>query len=250
MRRKIVHIDEEKCDGCGLCVPSCAEGAIQIVDGKARLVSEVYCDGLGACLGHCPQDAIRLEEREAKDFDEQAAHAHAKRLQSGGEGSCPTQACPGSSVQSLLNVLPASEQPGPPPHRLSAAKDGETGPAESGLRNWPVQLHLVPPRAAFLRDADLLLVADCVPVACAEFHRRFLRGNPVVIGCPKLDDGRAYVEKLAAIIAEAAIRSVKVVHMEVPCCSGVTSVVNQAIHLSEQKIPVEEITITINGNVK
>ncbi|NLX95001.1 MAG: 4Fe-4S binding protein [Rhodopirellula sp.] len=237
--RKIVHIDEEKCDGCGLCVPSCAEGAIQIVGGKARLVSDVYCDGLGACLGHCPQDAISMEDREADEFDEQAAHGHVRRLQSARQPQL-LGGCPGTAVQNLLNVLPTSR---PAPTRKSAE------PSTSALGNWPVQLHLVPPHAPFLRGADLLLVADCVPVACADFHQRFLKGKPVVIGCPKLDDGRAYVEKLAAILAQAAIRSLTVVHMEVPCCTGLVRIAEAAIAQAGSNVPLHDATISIRGEV-
>ncbi len=237
--RKIVHIDEEKCDGCGLCVPSCAEGAIQIVDGKARLVADVYCDGLGACLGHCPQDAISVEDREADEFDEQAAHRHVERLKSARK---PQRAggCPGTVVQSLLNVLPTTQP---------AAATANAEPSDSALGNWPVQLHLVPPHAPFLRDADLLLVADCVPFAYADFHERFLRGKPVVIGCPKLDDGRAYVEKLAAILAQAALRSLTVVHMEVPCCTGLVRIAEAAIALAGHRVPLEDVTISTRGQV-
>jgi Pyruvate/2-oxoacid:ferredoxin oxidoreductase delta subunit len=189
-KRKIVQIDESKCDGCGMCVPSCAEGAIQIVDSKARLVSDVYCDGLGACLGECPQGAIAIVERDAEPFDKPSALGH-----------------------------------------------------------WPIQLHLVPPQAPFLRDADLLLVADCVPFALADFHGRFLRGRPVLVGCPKLDDAEAYVAKLAAILKLASIRSLTVVHMEVPCCTGLVRIARAALAASGVEVPLEDVTISIRGKV-
>ena len=193
LARKIVYIDESKCDGCGQCVPSCAEGAIRIVDGKARLVSDLYCDGLGACLGHCPRDAISIVERDAAPFDEQAAHAHVAALRDAAPPNTARAGCPGSAVKNLrLDVLPNG------PAARFPSGDGRTPDSpKTQLANWPLQLHLVPPNAPFLRRADVLLVADCVPVAHPDFHRRFLTGTrPVVMGCPKLDDGRAYVQKL------------------------------------------------------
>lgn len=242
--RNIVEIDEAKCDGCGLCVPSCAEGAIQIVNRKARLVSDVYCDGLGACLGHCPQGAITIRQREADAFDEAAAHRHVQGMQ-----KAPTPAekphhhsgCPGMAVQNLLNVLPRTAPP------VCSADADESSP--SGLANWPIQLKLVPPGAPFLKNADLLLVADCVPAATADFHRRLLRGRPVVMGCPKLDDAHAYVDKLAAILNEASIRSLTVLHMEVPCCTGLVRIAEAAIMHSGRAIPMEDVTVSIRGRI-
>ncbi len=247
--RNIVEIDESKCNGCGLCVPSCAEGAIQIIHGKARLVSDVYCDGLGACLGHCPQNAIRVIQRDAADFDEEAARHHVQAVQSRPLASArqlPSRpsghgACPGSAVHNLLNLLPSKAASATRP------ASSEEGLRTSGLANWPVQLHLVPPQAPFLREADLLLVADCVPFAYPDFHARLLRRRPVVIGCPKLDDGGAYVQKLAAIIQQASIRSLTVVHMEVPCCTGLVRIAESALRLSGQSIPLEDVTISIDG---
>jgi ferredoxin len=237
-KRAIVEIDESKCDGCGLCVPSCAEGAIQIVGGKAKLVSDVYCDGLGACLGHCPHGAITVVQREAAPFDKTLA---------GGSllGESPV-ACPGSAPCSLkLNVLPiASRTPD------AIAQPGPTTGAEAGtsaLGHWPVQLHLVPPRAPFLREADLLLVADCVPVAMPDFHARLLRGHPVVIACPKLDDTRPHIEKLARMIAEAPLRSLTVVHMEVPCCSALMRLAEAARQASGRQIPLERVVVSVRG---
>lgn len=255
--RKIVEIDEAKCDGCGLCVPSCAEGAIQIIDGKARLVSDVYCDGLGACLGHCPQDAIRIVERPAEAFDEEAARQHVAGAAS---HSTPAKAqprpahggCPGAAMHDLrLNVMPARRPPALPVMPPTAA--GRSAPDEpsaaSGLANWPVQLHLAPPTAPYFQQADLLLVADCVPFACADFHARFLDGRPVVIGCPKLDDGSAYVDKLARILSESSVRSVTVVHMEVPCCTGLVRIARAAIALCGRPIPLHDATVSIRGQV-
>jgi Pyruvate/2-oxoacid:ferredoxin oxidoreductase delta subunit len=244
-KRNIVEIDEAKCDGCGLCVPSCAEGAIQIVDGKARLVSDVYCDGLGACLGTCPQDAIRIVQREAKPFDEHAARRHVQRAEPVGEGSAASAVCPGSAARDLrLATRPA----GPPQSAASGADQGADAPA-SALGNWPVQLRLVPPNAPFLRDSDLLLAADCVAFAYADFHRQFLQGRPVVIGCPKLDDAPAYVDKLADIVTQSSIRSITILHMEVPCCTGLVRIAAAAIAQSGRNIPLNDATISIRGEL-
>ena len=245
-RRKIVEIDEHKCNGCGLCVPACAEGAIRIVDGKARLVSDVYCDGLGACLGECPEGAIRIVEREAEAFDEEAARRHVAgekpRLASACAGGCP-----GTAARDLrLNVLSA---PGVATARRPAASQAAAGAEPSALGNWPIQLHLVPPHAPFLKGRDLLLVADCVPFALADFHRRMLPGRPVVIGCPKLDDVHAHVDKLAGVLATASPTSLTVVHMEVPCCTGLLRIAEAALARSGADVPLDEITVSIRGEV-
>lgn len=223
--RKIVRIDEERCNGCGQCVPACAEGAIQIVDGKARLVSDTYCDGLGACLGTCPLDAISIEERDAAAFDEAAVQVRAP-------APCPGGACPGQASRSLA--------PAPPP---------APGGAPSQLTNWPVQLKLVAPQAPCFRDADLLVAADCVAFALGDFHTRFLRGRPLVVGCPKLDAAALYVEKVAAILTEGGPASVTVVKMEVPCCSGLVSIVEAARERSGAAVPVRVVTVSIDGAV-
>jgi Pyruvate/2-oxoacid:ferredoxin oxidoreductase delta subunit len=244
--RKVIHIDEEKCDGCGECVTGCAEGAIAIIDGKARLVSETYCDGLGACLGECPQGAITMEEREAETFDEAKTREHLEGLRSrkSAPGPLPlafagAPQCPGSMAKSLGRQMTASE-PG----------DGiPIGSQPSELMNWPIQLTLVPPSAPYLRGADLLLVADCVPFACADFHQRFLRGKPVIIGCPKLDQAEFYVKKLAEIVRIAEPRSLSVVHMEVPCCSGLTRIAQYAIRMAESDTPLTDVTVGIGGEV-
>ena len=243
-RRKIIEIDEEKCDGCGQCATACAEGAIEIREGKARLVAESYCDGLGACLGECPQDAIRVIEREADAFSEELvserlAGSEAKR-------SLPTLSggCPGAVVQSLIQGQPVTSV------RSSegGAVGGELLPESPGLANWPIQLRLVPPNAPFLRGADLLLVADCVPFAMADFHR-LLHRRPVVIGCPKLDDGGAYVEKLSAMLAMSDVRSVTVVHMEVPCCTGLLRIAEAAVQRSSCDVPLKSMIVSIRGRV-
>lgn len=230
--RKIVRIDEEKCNGCGNCIPSCAEGALRIIDGKARLVSEVYCDGLGACLGNCPQDAISIEERPAAEFDEEAAMAHiAGSDQTAAEG----EGCASAAV-SELKVLGQTGQ-------------AVTSPRTSMLAHWPVQLALVPPNAPFFRDADLLLVGDCVPFSYADFHRDFIKDHAVVVACPKLDDAQAHLDKLTAVLRASDVKSLTVVHMEVPCCSGLLRIARLAIQGSGKNMPLKEVTVSARGDI-
>ena len=237
-RRNFVHIDQTKCDGCGKCISSCAEGAIQLIDGKARLVSDIYCDGLGACLGHCPQGAITIADREGEAFDERATSEHLARLELG--RSKPAEcACPSSAPQSF--TLPLVSPPASP------GEPGASGVGPSRLVNWPIQLHLVPPEAAFLRQADVVLVSDCVPFVYTNLHEEIVRGRPVLIGCPKLDDTAAYVEKLARILSIAQIRSLTIVRMEVPCCAGLTRIAAAAQKLAGQVVPTEEIVVTRRG---
>ncbi len=234
MIREIVKIDEKRCNGCGLCVPACAEGAIQIIDGKARLIADNLCDGLGACLGHCPQDAIIIENRQADAFDEEAVESH---LQGPEE---PHSAPAGGGCPSARVSVPADrEEPG-----VGA------GRRPSALRQWPVQMQLVPPSAPFLADADLLLAADCVPFAYADFHRDYLQGKTLLVGCPKLDDGQAYLEKLTAILRGNDIRGLTVLHMEVPCCSGLVMIARRAIAESGKTVPLETVRIGLQGDVK
>jgi Fe-S-cluster-containing hydrogenase component 2 len=238
MLRNIVKIDEEKCNGCGLCVPACAEGAIRIIDGKAKLVADNLCDGLGACLGDCPQGAITIEQREADAFDEEevkkvqektAARNAAKSHH--GHGGCPS---------SHMMKLESGEN--------KAADEG--GSRQSRLGTWPVQLSLVPPTAPFLDNSDLLLAADCVPFAYADFHRDFLQDKTLVIGCPKLDDGQVYLEKLTRMLQENTINSLTVIRMEVPCCSGLVAIARQALAASGKQISFETVTIGIKGDGK
>ncbi len=243
--RKIVKIDEEKCNGCGSCVPACAEGAIQIIDGKARLVAENLCDGLGACLGPCPMNAITIEEREAEEFDERAVEKHLKSI--GREPHKhehhetpktvvpPAGGCPGSRLMSFRND---EEKAGTFQEELTSA-----------LRQWPVQLHLLPVTAPFFADADLLLAADCVPLAYADFHRKFLKGKTVAMGCPKLDNVEHYLEKLTAIIKHNNLRSITVTHMEVPCCYGMVRLVEEALKRAGKKIPVQRVKIGVRGEI-
>jgi Pyruvate/2-oxoacid:ferredoxin oxidoreductase delta subunit len=254
MIREVVKIDEEKCNGCGVCVPACAEGAIRIVGGKAKLIADNLCDGLGACLGHCPQDAIVVERRDAEAFDEEAVSRHLGQSDAHAEnGAEPGGGCPSARVVSL--APPSSSPPGENlrPTSGSAGKEiAENPPAgrESQLRQWPVQMHLVPPTAPFLKDADLLLVADCVPFAYGGFHRDFLTGKALLIGCPKLDDGQAYLDKLTAILRQNVVRRLTVLHMEVPCCSGLVAIARRAIAASGSEVPLETIKIGIGGEVK
>jgi NAD-dependent dihydropyrimidine dehydrogenase PreA subunit len=245
MIRKIVTIDEEKCNGCALCVPACAEGAIKIVDGKARLAADNLCDGLGACLGDCPQDAIRIVEREADEFDEAAVEKHLESARPAAAPVAPRHdhhaaqhgGCPGSRVMSFA----AQKDQAP-------TEPGEREP--SRLAQWPVQLHLVPVNAPYLQGADLLIAADCVPFAYAGFHRDFLAGKALVIGCPKLDDNSFYLEKLTELFRTSDVKSVTVVRMEVPCCSGIVMVAKQALAASGKEIPFSEVTVGINGEIR
>ena len=231
--RNIVKIDEEKCNGCGQCVNACAEGAIEIINGKAKLVSEIYCDGLGACIGECPQDAITVEKREAPEFDEKATKEHLSKMQSASEPE--DFQCPATMAKTLREHA-----------QSSGISDTEV---PSRLSNWPVQLKLVPPTAPYLTAADLLLVADCVPFAMGDFHNRFLKNNTVLVGCPKLDDAQFYIEKLTDILKNNKISSLTVIHMEVPCCSGLTHIASQAVLQSSFRMPFEDITISLKGDV-
>jgi NAD-dependent dihydropyrimidine dehydrogenase PreA subunit len=236
--RKIVKIDEELCDGCGACVISCAEGALKIIDGKARLTSETYCDGLGACLGKCPQDAITVEDREAEDFDEAAA-AENVLVESAAEERAFS--CPSAGVKLF------ERQGGTAAPPVGVRDAG----VESRLTHWPVQLALVPPTAPFLKVADLVLTADCVPFAYAGFHRDFLGDNTaLLVACPKLDDFAAHQKKLTEILKQSGIKSLTVVHMEVPCCSGLVHMAKQAVLASGNVVPFRDITIGVKGERK
>lgn len=262
MLRKIVRIDEEKCDGCGECVPACAEGAIALVGGKARLSADVLCDGLGACLGECPRGAITIVERDAQAFDLEAVKTHllsmgervpaphptaasahasppprpARRLSVVADaGPAPQGGCPGSRPM----ALPRRSPPGAAP-----------GAAESRLAQWPVQLHLVPVSAPWLRGADLLVAADCVPFAYARFHDDLLAGRALVVGCPKLDDLDAYVEKLGQMCAANDLRSITVVRMEVPCCGGISMAARRALAASGSSTPLRDVIVSVDGTLR
>jgi len=276
IKRKVIKIDEEKCTGCGLCVPDCPEGALQIIDGKARLISDLFCDGLGACIGSCPEGAITIEEREAEPYDEakvmknivkagkNTIEAHLKHLRSHGEEDILKQAldylkdkgidfpagdyeerkenkhehfaCPGSAEMSWGNAAVKKEV-------LPAGKAG----IKSELRNWPVQIMLANPQAAYFRGADILVSADCVPFAFGNFHQEFVKDKIVLVGCPKLDDIEFYAEKLAQLFKEASPKSVTAAYMEVPCCWGLVKGVQEGIKKSGKKIPFYAVKIGIKG---
>ena len=249
MMRKIVKIDADKCNGCGLCVPACAEGAIKILNGKAVLAADNLCDGLGACLGECPQDAIQIIERDADEFDERAVAQHLQEIgrpplaadhAPAAPATAPhhphTGGCPGSRALSLT----------PPP----TAATGAVTHQPSQLRQWPVQLHLVPVTAPYLQGADLLIAADCVPFAYPNFHADLLAGKVVLIGCPKLDDNQFYLQKLTDLFRTAEIKSVTVARMEVPCCGGIAMVVRQAIAAAGKDISYHDVVIGIDGSKK
>lgn len=275
MKRKIIRIDADACNGCGQCLPNCPEGALQLIDGKARLVSDLFCDGLGACIGTCPLGAIHVEEREAAPYDEKqvmaniapqganvirahldhlAAHNEAVYLEqarqflreqgiplpeAGKAGAAEFQGCPGSQTH---------DRRGPETTGRAPATSPAAAPSE--LRTWPVQLQLLNPQASFFANADLLIAADCVPFAHASFHEDFVKGKIPVIFCPKLDrTGDQYLEKLTAILSQHPVRSLHVVHMEVPCCSGTTALAREALARSGKNIPLHDYTISIQGKL-
>lgn len=236
--RKIINIDEEKCNGCGQCVLDCAEGAIEIIDGKARLVGEIFCDGLGACLSGCPTGALTIEEREAEDFDEAAVHAmlEKKKAQAGKKPLVPLMEC-GCPSSHAMTMKPA---------RTATAGAALVG---SALGHWPVKLKLVQPHSPFLRGADLVLLADCAACAYPALHSDLLPGKAVVMGCPKFDDPAEYVKKLAAVLAEAKPKSLTVAIMEVPCCGGYAFAAKKALEESGIPVPTKVVTIARNGEI-
>jgi NAD-dependent dihydropyrimidine dehydrogenase PreA subunit len=233
--RKIIQIDESRCNGCGDCVDSCAEGALAVVNGKARLVKEKYCDGLAACLKECPQGALKIVEREADQFDEEAAVLHVEAQQKAKQGAAC--ACPGSAVRQFEKTA-----------GLAAAEAGDR--QESTLTHWPVQLTLVPPGAKFLQGSDVLLTAHCVPVSYPNLHRDFLGDHSILIACPKLDDAEAHLAKLTEILQKTNIKSLTVLRMEVPCCSGLSRIARLAIAESGKEIPFKEVVIGTRGEIK
>ena len=239
MKRKIIKIDEEKCTGCGLCVPNCQEEAIKIVDGKARLVNDVYCDGLGACLGECPEGALSLEEREADPFDEKTVMENIVR---GKRPAAPhglgivsqsPLGCPGSAHVTLERKTPV-----------------DTGARQSELTHWPIQLHLVNPSAEFFRGKDVVLAADCVAYSLADFHERFLKGRSLTIACPKLDEGQdVYIEKIRQLADEAKINTLTVIMMQVPCCRGLLQIAQAALQRAKRKVPLKAVIVSTQGEV-
>ena len=249
--RQIIEIDEDLCDGCGDCVSACAEGAIKLIDGKAKLISDTYCDGLGACLGDCHVGAIKIIERDADGFDEEAVEVHLTKI---GRGHEPA---PGQRPLNVINPIMTGGGGGCPGSRAQTLQPapimgkGEVPPAASQLAHWPIQLHLVPPTAPFFQGADVLLAADCVPFAVGDFHQRYLAGHSLAIACPKLDHNQEiYLEKLVAMIETAEIASMHVMVMEVPCCSGLVRLVDEARKRASRQIPIKCTVIGTDGGVR
>lgn len=278
MKRKIIEIDEELCNGCGLCIPNCHEGALQIIDGKARLISDLFCDGLGACLGHCPEGAIEIIERDAEPYDEKKVMeilvtkgrntilAHLEHLRDHKEEEFLKQAveyikennidmsnekhdeqhasacgCPGSMAR---DFRAEAEKP------VIAATLSEPLNTPSELRQWPVQLHLLNPQASYFKNADVVLAADCAAFAMGDFHSRYLKNKTLAIACPKLDSNQqSYLDKLVAMINDSKINSLTVVRMEVPCCGGLTRMAQMAVANASRKIPIKQAVISASGDV-
>jgi ferredoxin len=309
VKRQIIKIDEDTCTGCGDCIPNCPEGALQIIDDKARIISDLFCDGLGACIGHCPVDAISIEEREAEEYSERKVmenvvkqgpnviEAHLSHLHDHGQteyfnqaveylkennfavpnisgaakedpapasdpvpAKGPVHACPGSAVMDLRNESQGDTLAcGCPSSTVMDLKTEEELCEEevaqvapmgvSELRQWPVQIMLVPPSAPYLQNAELLIAADCVPFAYPDFHRKFLKGKILLVGCPKLDDAEFYVKKLQQMFEMNDIKSITIAHMEVPCCFGLIKIINQAVGQSGKNIPIKGFTIGVKGDV-
>ncbi|MDO8535455.1 MAG: 4Fe-4S binding protein [Candidatus Omnitrophota bacterium] len=271
-KRKIIKIDEEKCNGCGQCIPNCPEGALQVIDGKARLISDLFCDGLGACIGHCPEGAIAIEERDAEKYDEKKVMdnivkqgkntiiAHLKHLKEHNEFGYLKEAMDYLVTKGIkvrpgdLMDTPCAGSGGCPGSRVvdsrkkNMVKEGSLDRKNSSrLDTWPVQLKLVPAFAPFLNGADILIAADCVPFAYADFHDDLLKGKVLLVGCPKLDDVSYYKEKISQILANNDIKSVTYAHMEVPCCFGLMGVIQSAIADSGKNVPFHDIMISIKG---
>ncbi len=282
MKRKIVQIDEEKCNGCGLCIPECQEGALQIIDDKARLISDLFCDGLGACLGYCPEDAITIIEREAEPYNERKVMetiapkgrntilAHLEHLRDHNEvdflneaieylnennidmskegfkvkpeNPAPACGCPGSMTMDFNdNQTEANEAP---------TVDSRSTNMLSELKQWPIQLHLLNPQAPYFRNADVILTADCVPFAMANFHARFLKDKSLAIACPKLDSNKeSYIQKLESMIKDSAINTLTVIMMEVPCCGGLLGMAQMAKEQAGKQIPIKKVIVNLQGDV-
>lgn len=270
-KRKIIKIDEKKCNGCGLCIPNCPEGAMQIINGKARLVSDLFCDGLGACIGKCPKGAIFVEEREAKDYDEkkvmenivkqgkETIAAHLKHLKEHGQKQYLQEALDFLKAKAITipkEEIMSKNECGCPGSKMIDIKrktkniNGQPQRLHSELRQWPIQLHLLNPSAPYFKEANLLIVADCVSFSYANFHQRLLKGKILIIFCPKLDNAKdVYVEKLTQIIKNNEIKSLTLVHMEVPCCFGLVSIAEEAVKALGKNIIIKNYTISIKGDI-
>lgn len=272
IKRSIIKIDEKKCNGCGICIPNCPEGAMQLIDGKARLISDLFCDGLGACIGHCPKGAISIEERNADEYKEERVmenivkqgnnviKAHLEHLKDHGQTKYLNEAIDFLNKRNILNPLQEKEKNIPcgcPGSKVidfrydikgcGITADNTTVNNISQLRQWPVQITLVPPTAPYLDNSDLLIAADCVPFAYPNFHNDFLKGKILLVGCPKLDDIDVYGQKFRLIFKNNNIRSINYVHMEVPCCYGMIDVIKEAISDTGKNIPFNETVISIKG---
>jgi ferredoxin len=267
IKRKIIKIDDKKCNGCSACLPNCPEGAIQIIDGKARLVSDLFCDGLGACIGYCPQGAISIEEREASGYDEMKVmenivtqgsnviKAHLKHLKSHGQQQYLEEALDFLKARKIDIFFENNSPCGCPSLKVMDFRDKDSAAQpvtaaasqEPQLKNWPVQIRLLPVAASYLDNADLLIAADCVPFAYADFHQKLLQGKILLVGCPKLDDVSMYSDKLKQIFKLRDIKSVTYVKMEVPCCAGFIPIIESAIADSGKNIPFDKVTISIRG---
>ncbi len=249
MKRKIIEIDEEKCNGCGLCIPNCHEGALQIVNGKAKLVNEVYCDGLGNCLGHCPEDAIRVVEKEVKDFDFKATNKHLKEISKDELKENPLEkSCRGNEIKPDLPCgCPGTMERDLKKEEMTGGNNKTE--VVSQLQHWPIQLRLLTPNAACFQDADLLIAADCVGFTNPNFHNQLLKGKTLVIGCPKLDDIEEYKEKIKAIIKCNDLNTITVATMEVPCCHGLYQAVEEALDESGKRITLKKVVVGVDGKV-
>ena len=243
VNRKIIKIDDELCDGCGQCVIACAEGAIAIVDGKAKVISDNLCDGLGACIGDCPTGALEIIEREAAEFDEAAVEQHlAEQEKTQPEADTQPCGCPSTQIQNFPSETAC--QAANKPATLDTME-----PLESALTHWPVQIKLVPPTAPFLKGADLLVPADCVPLSFPTLHRDFLKGRAVMMGCPKFDDAQEYIDKFTEIFKVAEIKTVTCMIMEVPCCSGLPTIIQKGMDAAGKKVPMEVVVISARGQI-
>jgi NAD-dependent dihydropyrimidine dehydrogenase PreA subunit len=275
MLRKIITIDEEKCNGCGVCVPECHEGALQIIDGKARLISDLFCDGLGACIGFCPEDALKIEEREAEPYDERKVmeyivkggrnviKAHLEHLRDHKEFQFLAEAIDylqDKGMEVPLEKVESEEHANAPNCGCSGSapktfnnnfdETFEEGTRQSHLTHWPIQLHLVNPNAGYFQNSDLLLAADCCGFSIPDFHKEFLKGKTLSIACPKLDSNKqAYLDKLVIMINESNIKSLTVLIMQVPCCSGLFQLAQTALEMSQREIPLNVKVIGIDGTV-
>ena len=241
--RKIIEIDEELCDGCGQCVPDCAEGSLRIIDGKASLVADKLCDGLGACLGSCPTGALQIIEREADEFDEEAVEAFLAAKEQATTHPPEPMAC-GCASTHIQSFQPAAS----PCQSANAPKSVPTAAlSESQLSHWPVQIRLVPPQAPFLKGADLLIAADCTAVSAPNFQQDYLAGKVVLMGCPKFDDAESYIQRFTEIIDTCNLKRITILIMEVPCCSAMNVIVKRALERASVSVPVEQITFSTRG---